>query len=133
MIYEKSIRPPKTSSESEGLEGARERLRTQMFKGVAELGLLSLVQQSAEYGLRILERLRDEAGLEIAEGTLYPLLYRLEKQGSIRSEWRILNEASHPRKYYAITTEGRAELKAYLDDWQTMAVTFNRFVNRRNK
>ncbi|MGH9530066.1 MAG: PadR family transcriptional regulator [Terriglobales bacterium] len=103
-----------------------------MFKGVAELALLSVVEESAEYGLRILDLLRNEAGLEIAEGTLYPLLYRLEKQGSIKSEWHIL-DASHPRKYYAITAQGKAELKAYLDDWQTMTVTFNRFLNRGKK
>jgi PadR family transcriptional regulator PadR len=130
MVLERSTRSPKTSHEPEDLERSRGRLRTQMYKGVAELALLSVVQGSPEYGLRILELLRDEAGLEIAEGTLYPLLYRLEKQGSIKSEWRILDDASHPRKYYAITAQGRAELKAYLDDWQTMTVTFNRFLNR---
>lgn len=133
MVFTKPARSPKTSPEPEPIERSRERLRTQMYKGVAELALLSVVKESEEYGLRILELLRDEAGLEIAEGTLYPLLYRLEKQGSIRSEWRILDEASHPRKYYAITAQGKAELKAYLDDWQTMTVTFNRFLNRGNK
>ena len=133
MAYKKVTRPPKTRSESETLQGSRERLRTQMFKGVAELALLSVVQQSAEYGLRILELLRDEAGLEIAEGTLYPLLYRLEKRGSIQSEWRVLDEASHPRKYYAITSQGKAELKAHLDDWRAMTVAFNRFLNRGKK
>jgi PadR family transcriptional regulator PadR len=133
MVFAKSIRLRKTRPEPEPIERSRERLRTQMYKGVAELALLSVVQESSEYGLRILEVLRNEAGLEIAEGTLYPLLYRLEKQGSIRSEWRILDEASHPRKYYAITSQGKAELKAYLDDWQTMTATFNRFLNRGKK
>jgi PadR family transcriptional regulator PadR len=133
MASQKSTVSTKTSHESDALEGSRERLRTQMYKGVAELALLKVVQQSEEYGLRILELLRDEAGLEIAEGTLYPLLYRLEKQGSIRSKWRILDEASHPRKYYEITSQGKAELKAYLDDWQSMTSTFNRFLNRGKK
>lgn len=133
MVSKKITRPPKTRSDSEALQGSRERLRTQMFKGVAELALLSVVQQTPEYGLRILEVLRDEAGLEIAEGTLYPLLYRLEKRGSIQSEWHVLEDASHPRKYYAITSQGKAELKAHLDDWQAMTVAFNRFLNRGKK
>jgi PadR family transcriptional regulator, regulatory protein PadR len=133
MVSAQSIHPPKTGPQSKAIERSRERLRTQMYKGVAELALLCLVQESPEYGLRILELLRDEAGLEIAEGTLYPLLYRLEKQGSIKSEWRILDDASHPRKYYAITAQGKAELKAYVDDWQTMTATFNRFLNRGKK
>ncbi|MEO8017683.1 MAG: helix-turn-helix transcriptional regulator [Pseudomonadota bacterium] len=115
------------------IDKSRERLRTQMFKGVAELALLSVVQESPEYGLKILETLRDDAGLEIAEGTLYPLLYRLEKQGSIRSEWQLLDEASHPRKYYAISPQGKAELKAHIEDWQTMTARFNRFLDRGKK
>ena len=130
---QRSTHPLKTGPQSEALERSRERLRTQMYKGVAELALLCVLQEAPEYGLRILELLREEAGLAIAEGTLYPLLYRLEKQGSIRSEWRILAEAAHPRKYYAITAQGKAELKAYVDDWQTMTVTFNRFLNRGKK
>lgn len=133
MVSKKAASLPKKRSDSEALQGSRERLRTQMFKGVAELALLSVVQQTSEYGLRILEVLRDEAGLEIAEGTLYPLLYRLEKRGSIQSEWHVLEDASHPRKYYAITSQGKAELKAHLDDWQAMTVAFNRFLNRGKK
>jgi len=133
MVSLKTTPSPKVRPEAGAIERSREKLRTQMYKGVAELALLTVVQETAEYGLRILELLRDEAGLEIAEGTLYPLLYRLEKRGSIRSEWRILDEASHPRKYYVITPQGKAALKAHLDDWQSMASTFNRFLNRRNK
>lgn len=133
MVSLKLTPSRKAHSEAVTTEKSREKLRTQMYKGVAELALLSVVQDSAEYGLRILELLREEAGLDIAEGTLYPLLYRLEKRGSIRSEWRILDEASHPRKYYVITPHGKAALKAHFDDWQTMATTFNRFLNRRKK
>lgn len=104
-----------------------------MYKGIAEVALLRVLRESTEYGLKILQVLRDDAGLQIAEGTLYPLLYRLEKQGSIRSEWRLLDEASHPRKYYSITAQGKSELTAYLVEWQSMTVTFNRFLNRGNR
>ena len=133
MVFQKQIRTSRTRAAPEVIEKSRGRLRTQMFKGVAELALLSVVQDSPEYGLKILETLREEAGLDIAEGTLYPLLYRLEKQGSIRSEWHLLDEASHPRKYYAISPQGKAELKVYIDDWQTMTAQFNRFLNRGKK
>lgn len=133
MALPKIARLPKARHDPELVTKSRERLRTQMFKGVVELALLSVVDEAAEYGLKIFETLREEAGLDIAEGTLYPLLYRLEKQGSIRSEWHLLDEASHPRKYYAITPQGKAELKAYLDDWQSITVGFNRFLNRGKK
>jgi len=130
MALLRAARVAKAKHDPELIEKSRDRLRTQMFKGVAELALLSVVDEETEYGLKILEALRSEAGLDIAEGTLYPLLYRLEKQGSIRSEWHLLDEASHPRKYYAITPQGKAELKAYIDDWQSMTAGFNRFLNR---
>lgn len=130
MALLRAARVAKAKHDPELIEKSRDRLRTQMFKGVAELALLSVVDEETEYGLKILEALRSEAGLDIAEGTLYPLLYRLEKQGSIRSEWHLLDEASHPRKYYAITPQGKAELKAYMDDWQSMTAGFNRFLNR---
>ena len=133
MALPRFARAPKTKHEPEVVERSRERLRTQMFKGVAELALLSVVDEDTEYGLKILEVLREKAGLDIAEGTLYPLLYRLEKQGSIRSEWHLLDEASHPRKYYAITLQGKAELRAYVEDWQSMTAGFNRFLNRGKK
>jgi PadR family transcriptional regulator PadR len=132
-VFPKLSRPPRTKPAPQLVGKSRERLRTQMFKGVAELAFLSLVDEAPEYGLKILEDLREKAGLEIAEGTLYPLLYRLEKQGSIRSEWRLLEDASHPRKYYAISAQGKAELKAYLDDWRNMTAQFTRFLNRGKK
>ena len=132
-MFAKSNRQSRRKPAAAHVEKSRDRIRTQMFKGVAELALLSVLHESPEYGLKILEALREAAGLEIAEGTLYPLLYRLEKQGSIQSEWRLLDEASHPRKYYAISAQGEAELKAYIDDWQAMTARFNRFLDRKEK
>ena len=80
--------------------------RTQMYKGVLELALMSLLDKGAQYGLKILDQLREEAGLDLAEGTLYPLLHRLEKAALIQAEWRHEAGASHPRKYYALSPEG---------------------------
>ena len=132
-MFAKSKARPQAKPAPAHIGKSRDRVRTQMFKGVAELALLRVLQGSPEYGLMILEALREDAGLDIAEGTLYPLLYRLEKQGSIGSEWRLLDEASHPRKYYALTPQGEAELKAYIDDWQSMIARFNRFLERGKK
>jgi PadR family transcriptional regulator PadR len=107
-----------------------EKSRTQMYKGVTELALLSLLRSSAQYGLKILDQLRQEAGLDLAEGTLYPLLHRLEKQGLIRSEWRNRNEASHPRKYYALTPAGQSELNVQQSDWLALSTKLNAFLTR---
>jgi PadR family transcriptional regulator, regulatory protein PadR len=114
-----------------GDENLRDKRRTQILKGIVELALLSLLSDGPEYGLKILDSLRDSAGLDLAEGTLYPLLYRLEKGGLIKAEWRMVNEASHPRKYYALTPEGAAELKAQISDWLALTRKLNAFLNRK--
>jgi PadR family transcriptional regulator PadR len=132
-VFAKSKSRPTAKPSAAHIGKSRDRLRTQMFKGVVELALLKVLGETPEYGLKILEALREEAGLDIAEGTLYPLLYRLEKQGSIRSEWQLLDDASHPRKYYSITPKGDAELEAYIEDWQSMTARFNRFLDRGRK
>jgi PadR family transcriptional regulator PadR len=101
-----------------------------MYKGVIELALMSLLADKAEYGLRILDGLRKEAGLDLAEGTLYPLLHRLEKGGLIVAEWRHEAEASHPRKYYRLTDEGAAELREQSRIWLDMTGRLNAFLRR---
>ena len=107
--------------------------RTQMYKGVIELALMSLLADGAEYGLRILDGLRTQAGLDLAEGTLYPLLHRLEKGGWIVAEWRHEIEASHPRKYYRLTSEGAAELAEQSRTWLDMTGRLNAFLQRGAK
>lgn len=104
--------------------------RTQMYKGVLELALMRLLQDGAQYGLRILDALRTEAGLDLSEGTLYPLLHRLEKAGLIKAEWRHEAEASHPRKYYGLTPAGATELKAQTHIWLDLTGQLNAFLQR---
>jgi len=105
--------------------------QTQLLKGLAELALLSLVGERPHYGLEILERLRAEAGLGMAEGTVYPLLYRLERAGLTRAEWRLEEAGARPRKYYALTDLGRVELVRQLADWQRLSKTLGSFLERR--
>lgn len=104
-----------------------------MLKGLGELALLSLLQERAHYGLEILERLRGEAGVDLAEGTIYPMLHRLEKGGRVRSEWRLEEAGARPRKYYALTAEGKRDLKTQLGDWRRLASALSRFLDREMK
>lgn len=107
--------------------------QTQMLKGLGELALLSLFQERAHYGLEILERLRGEAGVDLAESTIYPMLYRLEKSGYIRSEWRLEETGARPRKYYALTPRGKRDLKTQLGEWRRLASALSRFLDRGGK
>jgi PadR family transcriptional regulator PadR len=107
--------------------------QSQVLKGLGELALLSLLQERAHYGLEILERLRGEAGVDLAAGTIYPMLYRLEKSARVRSEWRIDDPGARPRKYYALTGEGRRDLKTQLGEWRRLASVLGRFLDREMK
>jgi len=88
-------------------------LRLELRRGVVVLAVLSQMD-TARYGYSLIQRLAEQ-GLEIEEGTLYPLLRRLEKQGLLESEWEV-GEA-RPRKYYRISPEGRDVLKALSAEW----------------
>jgi PadR family transcriptional regulator PadR len=105
--------------------------RSQLLKGLAELAVLSALRDGAEYGLSILDRLRDEAGLDVAEGSIYPMLHRLERAGSIKARWRLDDEETRPRKYYELTKAGREELDAATDEWSRISRALNAFVNRK--
>jgi PadR family transcriptional regulator PadR len=110
--------------------GADDGRKTQLLKGLAELALLSLLRDAPLYGLEILDRLRADAGLQLAEGAIYPLLHRLEKAGLTRAEWRIETDGGRPRKYYALTAQGRGELAAQLQDWRVISSRLNAFLER---
>jgi PadR family transcriptional regulator len=110
--------------EPTGAQGA------QLLKGLAELALLSVLKARPHYGLEILDRLRGEAGLGLAEGTIYPLLHRLERAGLTRAEWRIEEAGARPRKYYALTDKGRAELDTQSAEWRRIAGALTAFLDR---
>jgi len=79
----------------------------QVRKGWLELAILaSLWTESRLYGLDILRRLEADSDLVVAEGTIYPILNRLKRDGLIDSKW-VESDAGHPRKYYGLTPEGR--------------------------
>ena len=112
---------------------SRDKRQSQVLKGLAELGLLALLKDGPEYGLQILDGLRAKAGLDIAEGTLYPLLYRLERSGVVKAEWRIQNGVSHPRKYYALTADGITELKIQSEEWLALSDKLRTFLTRGDR
>src|SRR5215210_8489950 len=84
--------------------------KSQLRKGAAELAVLATLDREESYGLELLERLQAVGGLELSEGSIYPLLNRLQKDGKIQGRWVEDPDAAHPRKYYALTAEGRALL-----------------------
>ena len=85
----------------------------QLRRGVIVLAVLSQLS-GEQYGYSLLKSLSD-LGLEVDQGTLYPLLRRLESQGLLQSNWRI--ESDRPRRYYVISEEGRNLLPRLKEEW----------------
>lgn len=83
-----------------------ENLATQLRKGFMAYCVLLICQQEAHYTSDIIKRL-SEADMVVVEGTIYPLLGRLQKDGLLEYNWRE-SEQGPPRKYYSLTDEGRA-------------------------
>jgi PadR family transcriptional regulator PadR len=79
---------------------------SQVRKGWLELAILASLWSERLYGLGILRRLEADSDLVVAEGTIYPILSRLKRDGLIDSKW-VESEAGHPRKYYWLTAAGR--------------------------
>jgi PadR family transcriptional regulator PadR len=93
-----------------------ENLILEMRRGVITLAVLSQCNQE-QYGYSLMKSL-SEKGLEIDQGTLYPLLRRLETQGLLSSSWRL--EDARPRRYYLISSEGQQILPKLVEEWVTM-------------
>ncbi len=85
---------------------ASENWEQQIRKGWLELAILASLWGDKLYGLEILRRLESDSDLVVAEGTIYPILNRLKRDGLIDSKW-VESEAGHPRKYYWLTAAGR--------------------------
>ena len=88
----------------------------ELRRGMLILAVLSQLEHE-EYGYSLLTRL-SEGGLEIDQGTLYPLMRRLESQGLLESDWRIAE--ARPRRYYKLSPQGRQALAALTDEWRRL-------------
>jgi len=94
----------------------------QLRKGSLEMAILASLWQSRLYGLEILRSLSEKSQLDVAEGTLYPILSRLKAEGLLQSEW-VEAEAGHPRKYYWLTAPGRRRAREMAEAWHTFAAS----------
>lgn len=96
-----------------------EHWQEQLRRGTLELAVLLAVAPGRRYGLEILRHL-EFADLVLAEGTIYPLLARLERDGLLEAEW-VEGEGPRPRKYYQLTPGGRARMKRMCEEFRAVA------------
>lgn len=100
-----------------------ENLASELRRGLVVLAVLSLCAE-LQYGYSLKQRLA-EAGLDVSEGTLYPLLRRLETQGLLESRWEVVDD-QRPRRYYLLSVAGKAALVQLTAEWQSLVVTLGR-------
>ena len=97
----------------------------ELRRGTLSIAVLSQLSKE-EYGYSLLKALSDK-GLEVDQSTLYPLLRRLEAQGLLQSDWRIVDEA-RPRRYYVISAQGKTVLSKLKQEWSVMAETIQKML-----
>jgi DNA-binding PadR family transcriptional regulator len=99
--------------------GPVDKLALELRRGTLALAALSELRES-RHGYSLIRRLT-ERGLEVEQGTLYPLLRRLDEQGLLDSRWDV--EGSRPRKYYTLSTRGAEALEALTRLWRELVRT----------
>ena len=110
------------------------RLRKQTLDGNVETLLLAILQAGPSYGYAIVKELNDmaEGILQLGEGTIYPVLHRLEEKKLISAKWH-LAENGRQRKYYRLTTKGRKALVANRQQWQMLSVVMGKVLGSTGK
>ena len=108
-----------TTSNSNGNGALIENLRLELRRGCLVLAVLAELR-TEQYGYTLRKGLADR-GLEVDEGTLYPLLRRLESQGLLVSEWR--EEDKRNKRFYKISRDGKLVLKQLLMEWQGIGLS----------
>ncbi len=98
-----------------------EKLTLELRRGVIVLACLSQLDEPS-YGYELQQRLATR-GMEIEQGTLYPLLRRLEEQGLLGEEWVV--EGSRPRKYYRLTDAGKRARAELEEQWNAMSAVLD--------
>jgi DNA-binding PadR family transcriptional regulator len=96
-------------------------LAKDMVAASAKPLLLSILSEGESYGYEIIQKVRELSGGEIqwSDGTLYPVLHRLEREKLIESEWKEA-ETGRERKYYFLSAKGRKVLEAERQQWLTV-------------
>jgi PadR family transcriptional regulator, regulatory protein PadR len=104
--------------------GTAETFDLDLRRGALVIAVLSQLHEE-QYGYSLKKALGDR-GLEIEEGTLYPLLRRLETQGLLESKWKV--EGARPRRYYVLNAYGAKVLEELTANWRTLVRSMERLL-----
>lgn len=104
-------------------------IRSQLLKGILDGCVLAVIEKEAVYGYELSKKLQ-KVGLEdVSEGTIYPVLLRLQKNKLIIGEMRP-SESGPNRKYYSLTSEGKEALEVISIEWNQLSVPINALLSK---
>jgi len=118
------VAPKLTALSQMPLQDIFDSLRLELRRGSLILAVLAHLRRE-HYGYTLRKALLDH-GLDIDEGTLYPLLRRLESQGLLLSEWR--EENNRNKRFYRLAPDGKRILKQLMDEWQRLNASLDRIL-----
>ena len=106
---------------------SHETWQEQLRRGSLDLAILLTVSTGPRYGLSIIQHLEAFTDLVVTEGTIYPILGRLTRDGLLEAQW-VEGEAPHARKYYRLTRPGARRLAGMKDEWRAFAEKIDRLM-----
>lgn len=119
-MAKQTILPKASGIDPKNVVEYMDRWSSQARKGTLELLLLLFIQKKEYYGYELIEDMKTILVAEVSEGTLYPLLNRMQKDELISSEWREMGSGV-PRKYYTLTLFGKQILEAMKQEWLSIS------------
>lgn len=106
--------------------------RSQLLKGILDGCVLAVIEKEPIYGYELSQKLQNSGLADVSEGTIYPILLRLQKNGLIRGEMRP-SESGPNRKYYFLTEAGVEALETITEEWMQISEPVNELLVRRRK
>ncbi|MEK4147187.1 MULTISPECIES: PadR family transcriptional regulator [Robertmurraya] len=100
-----------------------------MLKGIIDGCLLAIIKEKEVYGYEMAEKLESYGFHSFSEGTIYPLLMRMQKEELITSTLK-KSTAGPKRKYYSLTAKGELELKNFIERWQNLQSSVNEVIRQ---
>lgn len=118
-------------AEDGGRSETRKGIERELKRGSLELIVLHLLSPGERYGYEMVTTLTEQTdgALEVSDGTLYPVLYRLERGAFVAVRWQT-PERGVPRKYYRLTPAGRDELERLTHEWTSFAKAMGRLLRQ---
>ncbi len=112
--------------------GRQDVLVTQMRRGTLQYCVLAALTSSERYGFDLVRSLAEVDGMVTSEGTIYPLLSRLRRDGLVETTWRE-SPSGPPRRYYRLTKEGREALDGFRSEWRRFRDAVDHFVEEERE